>query len=411
MGIFWFNLGMLALISIGNAALVIAILNRMHALPWPQWILHRSRQAHDLWIVAFPALIVWFVGLTGPTVLRGGEWRQVWVVLLAYFVVCVVVAAVLPVIAILRWLAMPPACLVEHRETTIDVAERLGYRPVGPGPYHFMTKIPGNELFQLQMSEKQFRLPRLPAAWEGLSILHLSDVHFIGTVQRAYFEHVLELAQQTQPDLIVFTGDLLDRLDLVEWLPHTFGKLSAPLGCYFILGNHDWYLGETTPTRRALEKLGWQDIAGKCVVIQHREQSLAIGGTEVPWIGKHPDFSNAPADAFRLLLSHTPDNIGWARRQRVDLMLAGHNHGGQVRLPLFGPVYSPSAYGCQYAAGVFDEGPTLLHVSRGISGRHPLRWNCLPELPRLILRHPKSAAQTAGSSAKAGTASKHGKVA
>jgi hypothetical protein len=67
-------------------------------------------------------------------------------------------------------------------------------------------------------------------------------------------------------------------------------------------------------------------------------------------------------------------------------MLSGHNHGGQVRLPGFGPIYSPSIYGCHYASGVFWEPPTLVYVSRGISGKHPLRWNCLPELTRLVLR-------------------------
>jgi predicted MPP superfamily phosphohydrolase len=96
--------------------------------------------------------------------------------------------------------------------------------------------------------------------------------------------------------------------------------------------------------------------------------------------------ASAPADAFRLLLSHTPDNIQWARRHKIDLMLAGHNHGGQIRLPLFGPVYSPSVYGAHYASGAFWESPTLMYVSRGISGKVPLRWNCLPELSRLTLR-------------------------
>jgi predicted MPP superfamily phosphohydrolase len=66
-------------------------------------------------------------------------------------------------------------------------------------------------------------------------------------------------------------------------------------------------------------------------------------------------------------------------------MLAGHNHGGQVRLPLVGPLISPSLYGTRYSGGVYYEAPTLLHVSRGISGEHPLRWNCLPELAQLVL--------------------------
>jgi predicted MPP superfamily phosphohydrolase len=102
-------------------------------------------------------------------------------------------------------------------------------------------------------------------------------------------------------------------------------------------------------------------------------------------MGQHPDWSQVPADAFRLFLCHTPDHIQWARSQQVDLMLSGHNHGGQVVLPVLGPVYSPSIYGTRYASGVFWEEPTLLYVSRGISGRHPLRWRCPPELTKLVL--------------------------
>ena len=105
-------------------------------------------------------------------------------------------------------------------------------------------------------------------------------------------------------------------------------------------------------------------------------------------MGAHPDLDGVLGNAFRLLLSHTPDNIGWARRQNIDLMLAGHNHGGQVRLPAIGPVYSPSRFGTRYASGVFWEPPTLMHVSRGLAGRHPLRLNCPPELTRLVLRRP-----------------------
>jgi hypothetical protein len=103
-------------------------------------------------------------------------------------------------------------------------------------------------------------------------------------------------------------------------------------------------------------------------------------------MGTQPDLSRVPGNAFRLFLSHTPDNLSWARRHGVHLMLAGHNHGGQIRLPLFGPVYSPSAYGAHFASGAFWERPTLMYVSRGVSGRHPLRLNCLPELTRLTLR-------------------------
>jgi hypothetical protein len=133
-------------------------------------------------------------------------------------------------------------------------------------------------------------------------------------------------------------------------------------------------------------------------VIEHRGLPLAIGGSELPWMGRHPDFATAPPGAFRLLLSHTPDNLPWAVREGVDLMLSGHNHGGQVVLPLLGPVYSPSVYGCRYASGLFWQSPTLLHVSRGISGRHPFRWRCKPELTRLVLRPAPAGAVRASNS-------------
>ena len=67
-------------------------------------------------------------------------------------------------------------------------------------------------------------------------------------------------------------------------------------------------------------------------------------------------------------------------------MLSGHNHGGQVRLPGIGPIYTPSLYGTRYAAGAYYRQPTLLYVTRGISGKEPLRYNCLPELTQLVLR-------------------------
>ncbi len=279
----------------------------------------------------------------------------------------------------------PCQALLASRSRRLNIEARLGYRPNGQGPYQFLTKIPRNEVFQIEVAEKEFCLPRLPRAWDGLSVLHLTDLHFSGAIKQAYFEQVMQLSAELSPDMIVFTGDLLDDQRLTEWLPATLGRLHAPLGRFFVLGNHDWYL-QPELTRRALRQIGWTDVAGKCVTVEHDGHSLAIGGTELPWMGEHPDFDAATGEAFRLLLSHTPDNIQWAKGQSVDLMLAGHNHGGQVAFPVVGPIYAPSIYGCRYAGGAFWEEPTLLYVSRGVSGRQPIRWGCPPELTKITLR-------------------------
>jgi uncharacterized protein len=386
MGIDWLNVLMIAALWVGHAAFLVGLVNRIHGWPVSRGVLHRIRQIHDLLIVGLPPLFVWFFGLREPRVLFGGEWNAVPLPVLAYLSVCAVTFLAIPVVVLRRRLAPRVALQISNHSSEVDVAQRLGFRPIGRGPYRLLTHLPGNEFLRLQVSDKEYRLPRLPKAWDGLSILHLSDLHLTGVVDLPYFEELTRIAGAMPADLIVFTGDLLDRKELVDWLPATLGKLSAPLGCWFILGNHDWYLGNPRGIRERFEALGWKDASGQAVLLDHPGARLALGGTEVPWMGRHPDFSSVPDDAFRLLLSHTPDNIGWARRNRIDLMLAGHNHGGQVRLPVIGPVYSPSAYGTRYASGVFWEAPTLLYVSRGIGGIHPWRWNCLPELTRLVLR-------------------------
>lgn len=397
MEINWLNLVIFCGLSLGHAAFVVAFVNRLHAIPLPVSVLHRSRQLHDLINVLLPALFAWFAGLRGPELfLKNSTWHLLPTPLLAYLTVCGVVTLSLPAIAIYRKTRQAVLQLSNHART-IDVAAELGFRPVGRGPYRMFTFFPGNEFLKLEVADKEYQVPGLPAEWDGLSILHLSDLHFTGTIDRPYFERVVEIARSMPADLVVFTGDLLDREDLVDWLPATLGKLTAPLGCCFVLGNHDSYLTNTGEIRTRLESLGWYDVAGRLRIVEHCGQPLVICGSERPWMGTQPDLSTAPANAFRLLLSHTPDNLPWARRHDISLMLAGHNHGGQVRLPVFGPVYSPSAYGAHYASGVFWEKPTLLYVSRGISGRHPLRLNCLPELTRLILRPVPNAAGEADS--------------
>jgi predicted MPP superfamily phosphohydrolase len=78
-------------------------------------------------------------------------------------------------------------------------------------------------------------------------------------------------------------------------------------------------------------------------------------------------------------ISHSPDQFLWARNKGCHLLLCGHTHGGQVRVPGIGPIVAPSFHGSRYASGVFFQSPTVMHVTRGIAGTHPLRWWCAPE--------------------------------
>jgi predicted MPP superfamily phosphohydrolase len=100
--------------------------------------------------------------------------------------------------------------------------------------------------------------------------------------------------------------------------------------------------------------------------------------------------SESQHDNFRLALAHSPDAFDWAQREGVHLLLAGHTHGGQVRLPGIGPIVAPSWYGSKFASGVFYRKPTLMHVSRGLAGVHPLRFRCAPEIAILELHSSHS---------------------
>jgi hypothetical protein len=381
----WVNFAVLCLLSVGHAELVVAAINRLHALRLSCATLQRLRNLHDVLLPGVPLAMILFVGLSGPRLLAGGDWSNVPVGWLVWFGLCAIGLVGMAWSAARWWLPKPPACQSGNHSRVIDMVQTLGHHPTGPGKFRLLTRVPGNEIFQVELAEKTLELPGLPRDWDGLSILHLSDLHFFGAISREFF---------------------VDRQDLTAWLPSTLERVTAPLGRYFVLGNHDWFL-DPEATRQAMIGTGWTSVAGRTISIEHRRHILEIGGTERPWMGvrpvfgsgerpapgarppssiHHPPSSPCPQLVFRLLLSHTPDEIHWARTNGIDLMLAGHNHGGQVVLPVIGPVYSPSRYGTRYASGTFWREPTLMHVSRGISGRHPLRWNCRPEIVKLVLR-------------------------
>ncbi|GAB4138973.1 MAG: metallophosphoesterase [Planctomycetaceae bacterium] len=403
----WWNLFLMGLMTIGHTEWQVMLVNRLHAGRISCSSLRRIRHIHDAMIPLFPLFLLWFLGFRGPGLLVGGTWgdaNPAWRILLVFCLLGVLGL----IFSSLRWhWYRLPALQRQNHSQIIDLEKRCEQPLVGNGPFRYLTRFPGNEIFQVEFAEKEFELPRLPPEWDGLSILHLTDLHMQGTTALPFFEEVIRITKETPADLVVMTGDLLDDQSKVDWLPSTLGQLNARLGCYYILGNHDWFL-KPKEIRQVMTELGWIDVAGRMIEIPARKiraalreehhspanqpsnnAPLVIGGSERPWMGGQPPFAASDENAFRLFLSHSPDNIGWAKQKNVDLMLSGHNHGGQVVLPLIGPVYSPSQFGVRYASGLFWEPPTLMYVSRGLSSRHPLRLGCHPEVTRITLRSRK----------------------
>lgn len=370
----------------GQVEILVAIVNRSHCLPVPQEWLRRFRHLHHVLLLVCPVVVVGWVGFYEPGVLVGGSWSDISLFWTICFAISLLGFLAL-VFCSLRWqLRKAPRCHLGTNSRVIDTRELCGPDVVGSGPYQYMTRWPANEFLQVEVAEKTYGLEL--GGQKTLSILHLSDFHFTGIPAREYYTAAIDACLEREYDLVVFTGDLLDEHELAAWFPETLGRLKARLGCYFILGNHDWGVAPED-SRELFASHGWTDVSGCVVEVPETDGRLVIGGTEVPWMGEHPDFATGPADATRILLSHTPDHMQWARQNNVALVLSGHNHGGQVVLPIIGPVYSPSRTGVKYASGTFFETPTLLHVSRGLGARHPLRIRCRPEVAMLMFEAPE----------------------
>jgi predicted MPP superfamily phosphohydrolase len=340
---------------------------------------------HGFLTAVGPVLLWRFVGWDLTRLFDFGT-SQPWQPILAGYVgLCWLCAFVLfPLNLLGRRLRQRPAAVVRSESRVLDVTKELGYQPVGRGKQALLARLPGNEVFQVELSERTLRLPRLPAAWDGLTVLHLSDIHLFGVPDRDYFRFVMDRCAAWEPDLVALTGDVVDSWHHHRWILPLLGRLRWRVAGLAILGNHDYFF-DPSLVRRRLQRVGMHYLGNGWRQLQVRGEPLVAIGHEGPWVKPGPDLTDCPAEPFRLCLSHTPDNIAWARRQKIDLMLSGHVHGGQIRFPVIGSVLVPSRYGRRYDCGTFDEPPTVLNVSRGLSGEHPLRYGCKPEVTLLTL--------------------------
>lgn len=388
---------LLSLALLGHAILWIAMVNRTHATALARSFINTLTAIGfaclGLIPIALGACLVWHgLRLPGPN-----DWLALPRLALLYLALCWMIGA----IGIVRWLwhwvtYRPPNALRWHRSRSIRLAQRSSGQPASTEHmHHFLAHLPGNQILHLDYAQRALDVPRLPGALDGLTVLHVSDLHLTGRVGKAFFEEVVHLGNEQQPDLVAITGDLVDTDACIDWLPDTLGKLTGRYGVYFVLGNHDLRV-DTQRLRRTLVDLGLIDLGGHWLSVDIGGWPIIMAGNELPWIAPAADMRGAPARGAdggppRILLSHSPDQLDWAMANDFDLMLAGHLHGGQIRLPLLGAVVSPSHQGVRFSSGTFQRGPTIMHVSRGLSGELPIRLNCPPELTTLVLHAPREA--------------------
>jgi uncharacterized protein len=361
---------------VGHLAVFVLALNVSH-----------STNMSDRLLTVFNIALLLATLIALPFLITQGPWTAWSLLPKSYALFCLGIALIgIPGVTLLRALRKSPGG-IESRGEELDLAIEPGLdRVVGEGKHRWMLLLPGNRSLRVNKVECQLSLPGLPPELDGLTLVQITDTHFTHAYRREFFEIVADEAARWETDLVAFTGDLLDDPSTFDWVEPVFSKLRGRLGQFAILGNHDHRL-RPGRARRTLRKAGFADLEGRWERLEIDGATLAIGGTSAPW-GPSLDYAAASDADFRILLSHSPDQFPRAASNGIELVLAGHNHGGQVRLPILGPILMPSRYSRHFDRGFFRGGPadSLLYVSQGLAGKHPIRYGCSPEITRFTLR-------------------------
>lgn len=359
---------------VGHAYFWTGVLNYYYGRPYPKWFLRPFRAVIGLAVFALPAAAVALL-----------PWDDSYYFALVPF--AVLGGLIYPALNLARAVRKRPAAVLREATVTVDLHAELGPAAVGDGNMAWATRLPLTCAFKLDRTDIELKLDRLPPAWDGLTVLLLSDFHFHGTPSRAWFDAVIdEVLKWPTPDVVCLAGDFLDSVWHSDWIAPVLGRLKWNDLGIAVLGNHD-VTRAPAATRVELEKLGYRVLNNVAAPAAVRGVPCAIVGHEGPWFEGVPVLKEFGPEQFKLCVSHTPDNFYWGVENGIDLMLCGHVHGGQVRLPFIGSMFVPSIYGRRFDEGVFQQSGTVMAVSRGLSGKEPLRVNCNPQAVRLTLRN------------------------
>ena len=268
--------------------------------------------------------------------------------------------------------------LLQHRGlTTLSLSRR---EPAVPPP----AFAPDPEV-----TETTIWLKRLPALFDGLKIVHLTDIHHSLFTPIEDVERVVHLANRLDPDLVALTGDYVTASPSYIWpVAQALGRLRARRGVFAVLGNHDFQVepGEIT---RALRAQRIRVLRNTPYAVRSLGSTLWLVGVDDLWWGSD-DLAAAlravPSRDSKILLCHNPLGIWRASRYGVDFMLSGHTHGGQVRLPGLRSLYR-SKLGEKFVEGWNRLDGTQIYVNRGIGKVVvPIRVACPAEIACLRLR-------------------------
>jgi predicted MPP superfamily phosphohydrolase len=259
----------------------------------------------------------------------------------------------------------------------------------------------GVEPYQLRVNRKTLYCPHLPESFEGLRILLLSDLHSSRYGRREKL--VANVLAETAADIVAFTGDLVHTPHGIPVFFNIASSIKTDAHVYAVFGNSEHKNGvRPYDLAEQMRGAGITPLINASTVVSRGSESIAIIGVDDPASGHHDfvqAFKGVDRDMFQILLMHSPDTIALACAYDADIVLSGHTHGGQIRIPGYGAPYTHSRLGRRMSSGLykgrqlqsligFRPRRTQLFVTRGVgvSGL-AVRFFCPPEVNVITLTH------------------------
>jgi predicted MPP superfamily phosphohydrolase len=387
----------------------------IEAVPWtePRYLLQ------GVWIVA--VLVVLAAGLellAGPVIPRRvlGPWGRA-VPRLWLIASCIGFLAV-AVVGTIEWLSRPAiAVLPGFQQARVDPARRTAFRYAASlaGGLPLLAAAYGATVGRRRYRVVTVEVPMtdLPSSLDGLRILHLSDLHIGDFMPRAAIRRAVNLANTVGPDLAVLTGDLITSArDPLEDCVAELSRLQAPLGVWGCHGNHERWAGVEARTQTLFAREGMHVLRQQCAELSWRGGTINLIGVDDQRERARPGEPSSllrgieslvRTDIPNILLSHNPDTFPRAAALGIELSLAGHTHGGQLRFALGRRQWSPASLVTPFVAGLYclPFGPeggenrttsdprksAFLYVNRGLGTFGlPVRLGVPPEITVLTLR-------------------------
>jgi uncharacterized protein len=276
----------------------------------------------------------------------------------------------------------------------IKLSEKIGSYVGSPTPLRDLAgnlskvaRYAINEANSLSLEKINISIKRLPKKLDGFRLIHLSDIHHSPFTNLEHIIRTVKISNRLKPDMFVLTGDYVSHeTEYIEPVAKVLGELKSEFGTFACLGNHDHWTDPETITN-SFRAAGMTVLINEGLRFEARGASFWLAGVDDHLVGKTDlpaSLKGSFADEMKLLLAHNPVIFRQAVKEKIDLVLSGHTHGGQVKIRDEDKRILPRR---KLTNGLHERKDTQIYITRGIGTVVlPIRYQCPPEISLIELR-------------------------